>query len=61
MGRNSEHQFACVRACLALLAVRFAAAAVAPLTGGVIALTDRNFDRLVNHTSPWMIEIYAPW
>lgn len=61
MGQTS--QLVCVRACVVLLAVRLAgaAAAAAPLAGSVIALTDRNFDSLVNHTAPWMIDIYAPW
>ncbi len=32
-----------------------------PVLGEVFDLTDLNFDRVVNGTAPWMIDVFAPW
>lgn len=32
-----------------------------PTLGQVFDLTDLNFDRVVNGTGPWMVDVFAPW
>jgi hypothetical protein len=50
-----------VRVAIAAVSWLLLVSAQAAGTGTVAVLTDLNFDSIVNSTTPWMIDVYAPW